>query len=565
MGVRRAMEMVLAEANKEEGPIFTYGPLIHNKQVMDLLESKGVTSIEDVSKLEDGTILIRAHGIPPDKRKMLKSCGIRILDATCPRVAKVQAIIRYHTKKGFTAVIAGDRNHAEVIGLLGYGNGQAHVISAPEDVSNLPEMNKVLLVAQTTQDEQNFEEIKSEIKKRFPDALVIDTICDATHHRQAEIRSFSGQVDGVVVVGGYHSGNTRRLAEVSQAAGLPTFHIETEEELEKEKLSSMEVIGVTAGASTPNWMIRNVVRKIESVRSSKEGILGRGILRIIKSLFLSNFIVALGALALAFSAMIISGRNPDYIHPSLAFFYIYAMHIFNRFLDKGASIYNDPERAHFNKRNKALLIFSGVASMIGALTLSYFISPTVLFVMVGFSLLGIIYSIPIVPVSRRHLWKYTKIKDIPGSKTLSEALGWSVVIALIPLIEPVQAEWTASIVSFVFVFSLVYVRSALFDIFQFQGDLIVGAETLPVSIGIKRTIVVLKEVIISAGFLILGAGLFGFVGVVCFLLLLCFITSFLSILAYEKRWLLPGKRLEGLVEANLYFAGLLALFWHLLS
>ena len=136
MGVRRAMEMVLSEANRGRGRILTYGPLIHNKQVMDLLASKGVNVIEDIPDQGRETVVIRAHGIPPQKRLALRETGLKIIDATCPKVARVQAIIRYHTKKGYTAVIVGDEDHAEVIGLMGYSKGQVHVIQSAEGVSS---------------------------------------------------------------------------------------------------------------------------------------------------------------------------------------------------------------------------------------------------------------------------------------------------------------------------------------------------------------------------------------------------------------------------------------------
>jgi len=151
MGVRRALEKVLGQAYKEPGPIFTYGPLIHNEQVMKLLESKGVRVAKDISTLKEGTLIIRAHGIPPQERKLLKNSGLKIIDATCPRVARVQALIRYHTHKGYLAVIVGEQDHPEVIGLKGHGNGRALVISTSEEVSLLPEGEKILVVAQTTQ------------------------------------------------------------------------------------------------------------------------------------------------------------------------------------------------------------------------------------------------------------------------------------------------------------------------------------------------------------------------------------------------------------------------------
>ena len=565
MGVRRAMEMVLEETNKGEGCIYTFGPLIHNKQVLELLESKGVKTVENLDGLENEAIVIRAHGIPPSQRKLLKSSGLRLIDATCPRVARVQSIIRYHTKKGYTAVIVGERDHPEVIGLMGYGNGRAHVINSACEVADLPDAEKIFIVAQTTQNEQKYREILKAIRKRFPEVLVFETICEATHNRQKEVRSFAGHVDGVVVVGGYHSGNTRRLVQVSEAAGLLTFHLETEKELNKEKLSSMEVVGVTAGASTPNWMINNVVKEIEAIRSRRETFLGRWIRHSFKTLFLSNFVVAFGAFFLSYAATIISGRKPDLIHPSLAFLYIYAMHVLNRFLDKGASTYNDPERANYYRRHRIWLILTGIASIMGALALSYYLGARVFFAMAGLSILGIIYSIPVVPISLRHLWRYSKIKDIPGSKTLSEALGWSAVITLLPLLESGQVEWPAAIISFLLVFSMVYVRSALFDIFQVQGDLIVGVETLPITLGEKRTLLLLKGIILSTALILIAVPIFGLAGPFSYCLLLPLLSLLISLLIYEKRWLYTGTRLEAIVEGNFYLAGLLGLIWHLLS
>ena len=565
MGVRRAMERVLTEANKGKGPIFTFGPLIHNNQVLELLESKGITQIEETGGLEHGTIVIRAHGIPPQQRQLLKSSDLRIIDATCPRVARVQSIIRYHTSKGYTAVIVGDKAHPEVIGLVGYGNGQAHVINSPSEVSDLPDSSHLIVVAQTTQEEKKFHEIVNVIKQRFSDALVFNTICDATHNRQKEVSSFAGHVDGVVVVGGYNSGNTQRLVQVSKAAGIPTFHVETEKELDKEKLSAMEVIGVTAGASTPNWMIKNIVKEIESIRGRREHFLSRGINQALKFLLLSNFLAAFGAFSLAHAAAIISGRKPDLIHPSIAFFYIYAMHVLNRFLDKGASTYNDPERANFYKRHAFFLILSGIASIVGALLLSHHIGPHVFFAMTGLSILGIIYSVPIVPMRLRHLWRYSRIKDIPGSKTFSEATAWAAVITLLPLLEPVPKDWGAMIIAFLTVFSMAYVRSALFDIFQVQGDLIVGVETLPITLGEKRTLLLLKGVILSAALILLVAFILGLVSPFSYVLIFCLLTMTLCLVIYEKRWLYPGTQMEYLVEGNFYLAGLLGLIWQILS
>ena len=353
MGVRRAMEMVLAEANKRrDGPLFTFGPLIHNNQVLDLLASKGVCSVEDLEGIQSGEIVIRAHGIPPHQRQALNRSGLKTIDATCPKVARVQAIIRSHSRKGRTSIIVGDRDHAEVIGLMGYSVGPVHVIQKVDDVAQLPVLEKVFVVAQTTQNQQSFQEVVKALKERFSDVLVFNTICDATQERQQEVRSLAGQVDAVVVVGGYHSGNTRRLAQVSREAGLPTFHIETEKDLDKQMLSGMEVVGVTAGASTPNWMIKNVVREIESIRARGDSPLLRLIRQGLKFLVLSNLLASMGAFSFAYTASLLAEGHPGFIFPLVASLYIFAMHVINRFLDRGASAYNDPARATFLRKKQ---------------------------------------------------------------------------------------------------------------------------------------------------------------------------------------------------------------------
>jgi 4-hydroxy-3-methylbut-2-enyl diphosphate reductase len=561
MGVRRALEKVLGEAYKEPGPIFTYGPLIHNEQVMNLLASKGVEVAKDISALKQGTIIIRAHGIPPQDRKLLKNSGLRIIDATCPRVARVQALIRYHTHKGYLAVIVGEPDHPEVIGLKGHGNGKAFVISTSEEVSLLPEADKILVVAQTTQEKQTYDRIVEAVKKRYPQALVFNTICGATEKRQDEVRALATHVDGIVVVGGFHSGNTRRLAQVASSTGLPVFHVETDKQLDREKLSAMEIIGVTAGASTPNWMINKVVQKIESIRSRKETALNRFLRYAVKFIFQCNLVAAFGAFSLGHAVNVLSGRNPDLILPSLAFLYIYAMHVLNRLLDKGASTYNDPERAAFYRKYRRLLILSGLVAISGALALSALLGFPALLATAGLSILGTVYSLPIVPLSRRHVWRYSKIKDIPGSKTFAQAFAWAVVMALIPLLGIARGPLTGEIVSFFFVFSVVYVRSAFFDILQVQGDLIVGSETLPITLGEKRTLWLLKSVLLVGSIVLAAAPFFKWVGPFAYLLLLCYLTLTLCILAYEKRLLYPGNLSEAFVEASFFLAGVLALFW----
>ncbi len=564
MGVRRAMEMVLEEANRHGGTIYTYGPLIHNKQVLELLESKNVKAIENITGLNSGTLVIRAHGIPPGERNLLKSSGLRIIDATCPRVAKVQAIIRYHAKKGYIPVIVGDKDHAEVIGLKGYGGDKARVIGDIDELWDLPDSARLCLVAQTTQSEDLYAEICDLVRIKYPNALIFNTICEATGERQAEVKSLAGNVDGMVVVGGRHSGNTRRLAQISEETGTPTFHIETEKELKKEDFSSMETVGITAGASTPNWMIKNVVKELETIQGRGETIIERWLKKGFKFLRLSNLLVSLGAFSLSYAAAVLSQRKPDISYPLIAFLYIYAIHVLYRFLDKGASTYNDPERAGFYKRHKNFLVFTSVLAGVSALVISYYQGMTVFLIMTCLTLLGILYSIPIVPMSLRHVWRYAKIKDIPGSKTLLEALAWAIVITLLPAMAISGLSWGAVVITFIIVFSMAFVRTAFFDVFQVQGDLIVGVETLPISLGEKRTITLLKWIIVIAAAILVIAPFFGLVSLFSLMLIISLFTLAMTFNAYENRRIYPGPLLELLVEGNLFLAGLLALFWQMI-
>jgi len=564
MGVRRAMEIVLAEAHKQRGPLYTFGPLIHNKLVLDLLSSKGVKPVEDLNGLQSGRIVIRAHGIPPQVRETIKKTGLKAIDATCPKVARVQAIIRYHTKKGYSAVIVGDRDHAEVIGLKGYGQTPAHVIQGVKDVPFLPQLDRVVVVAQTTQNEQTFHEVIRALEERFPELLVFDTICDATHQRQQEVRSFARQVDAIVVVGGYHSGNTQRLAQVSREAGLPTFHVESEKDLDRGKLAGMDLIGVTAGASTPNWIIKDVVRKIEGFRGRGYNPLARCMKQVLKYLVLSNLFVASGAFSFAYAIAFFSKRASDFTLPSITFFYIYAMHILNRFLDKGAGAYNDPERASFLKNHRRPLITAGIISIVTALALSGRMGIFTVMALGGLCLFGIIYSIPFLPEKIRHRHPYSKIKDIPASRTLSESLAWVAVIAILPLLEIKPISWPTAIISILIVFLMSFVRAGLSDIFQAQGDLIVGTETLPIMLGEKKTLILLRFFLVAAGSILTVCPLLGLVDAFSFVLLLPLFTLSLCLIAYERRWLYPGIRLEAMVEGNFILAGLLAILWQAL-
>ncbi|MBT8490008.1 MAG: 4-hydroxy-3-methylbut-2-enyl diphosphate reductase, partial [Deltaproteobacteria bacterium] len=272
MGVRRAVDIVLDIAeNKGNEKVYTYGPLIHNPQTIELLRKRGVVPIDTIDDIKDGTIIIRAHGISLEERHKLKEKGIKIIDATCPKVARVQSIIKKHASLGYTVLIAGDRDHPEVVGLLGYSSGRGVVINNQDDIDMLPECDKVCVVAQTTQHSMEYEELIRRIKTRFPSILVFNTICDSTERRQEEIRNLASEMDAMIVVGGKNSANTKRLAQISRENKTPTFHIETADDLKEISINGYSNIGVSAGASTPNWIIDGVIDYLIQYRDDRGG------------------------------------------------------------------------------------------------------------------------------------------------------------------------------------------------------------------------------------------------------------------------------------------------------
>ena len=199
MGVRRAVDLTLDLVNQEEN-ISTFGPLIHNPQVLEVLQDKGVGILKKIPKAATGTVIIRAHGVPPAKKDELRRSGLTVKDATCPRVLKVQAIISKHRKEGKATVIIGDKNHAEVEGLMGYAGPECQVVENQAEAMALSLPSPYIIVSQTTQDERVFEAITEIITSRNPGGEVFNTICDSTHLRQEEVRKLCEQVEAVVVV-----------------------------------------------------------------------------------------------------------------------------------------------------------------------------------------------------------------------------------------------------------------------------------------------------------------------------------------------------------------------------
>jgi len=276
-GVERAIQIAREEAQGGARRVYTDGPLIHNKQMMDALSQEDVREVGDYQSKEqlnleepeekEAVVVVRAHGISPQRRDYLKGLGLPFRDGTCPDVGIIAGKVKSHAEKGYSVVIFGDPAHPEVIGLMGYAQGRGHVVHSMDDLQNLPDLGgRVAMVSQSTMFTHEFKSLTEELSKLYPGLVVFDTICGATKERQSDlVELVRDGAEAIVVIGGKHSANTRKLAKLATSHNRPTFHVETAEDLDFAELQKFSTVGVTAGASTPEFIIRSICEKLETL------------------------------------------------------------------------------------------------------------------------------------------------------------------------------------------------------------------------------------------------------------------------------------------------------------
>ncbi len=261
-GVKRAVDMVYEEIEKG-GKVFTYGPIIHNDEVVGDLASKGVGvihTIEELKTIAEGTIIIRSHGVSREVFDIIKAQGLRIIDATCPYVIKIHKIVKEQSESGRHIIIIGNDKHPEVEGIKGWCVNNYTIIENAAEAENLDlsANEKICIVSQTTFNYKNFQDLVEIISKKGYDIIVLNTICNATEERQTEASQLAKDSDAMIIIGSQHSSNTRKLYEISKLECENTYYIQTLRDLDLEELKSFRSVGITAGASTPNNIIKEV-------------------------------------------------------------------------------------------------------------------------------------------------------------------------------------------------------------------------------------------------------------------------------------------------------------------
>ncbi len=269
-GVRRAVEMSESAAREHAGGVQTWGPLIHNPQVVGRLEEQGVAVAEEMDHLGGEAFVVSAYGVEHAVLEAAGARGMKIVDATCPVVTRAHSLAFKLVEEGYQIIAVGDHGHPEMVTLKEALGDKVTVVHTREEAAGVKLRGRIGVVSQTTQSMENFRQIVGDIALRTKEMKVVNTLCPAITVRQEEAEVLIEQVDALVVVGGHHSSNTTRLAEIGRSRGLPTYHIEVASELDPTWFVGVRRAGVMSGASTPDWTIAEVVRRLQEIGAAAE-------------------------------------------------------------------------------------------------------------------------------------------------------------------------------------------------------------------------------------------------------------------------------------------------------
>nr|WP_320132266.1 4-hydroxy-3-methylbut-2-enyl diphosphate reductase [uncultured Holophaga sp.] len=501
-GVRRAMDAVLETSSRREGPVRTLGPLIHNPQALELLSRRGVDVVSAPQDAQDGTLVIRAHGVPvqdlQELRRRQQEGELRLVNATCPEVAKVHARIRKWSPKGYFTVILGSHGHAESVAHQSFAACGSVIVANMEEARALTDgqLAKVLVVAQTTFTAKDYAEITEYLKTRAGDALFENTICQDTTRRQAEAQELAETVDYVVVVGGKNSSNTKHLAELARRHGKPVQFVETAPDLDLAAFDGVETVGILAGASTPTWLVEEVVEVLEAC--------GRGpgtLARVLRAAFGTPALMAIGAGFMTLGIHHWISTSMGWAYPLLSACYTGAMFLLSPYLDPMGVGTKGPARARFLERNRGLLLAAGSTCLLVALGLALWLGAGSLLLVMVASLFGLTYKRGFKVGSRT-----LSLRAIPGSKDLLVALALGVVAVALPLWHHGLLWNGPAWAGFLLVAGQAFARSIIHNIRDMQNDQILGRETLPILLGKRRATWVVAGVMLLALFVALGTG-----------------------------------------------------------
>jgi 4-hydroxy-3-methylbut-2-enyl diphosphate reductase len=479
-GVRRAVDIAL-EASARFGhqeAVRTLGPLIHNPQALDHLARRGITMVGTAQDLSEGSVIIRAHGVPLEELRALaerrRQGRIRVFNGTCPAVARVQALIRRQSARGGFTIILGHPGHAEVCAHHSFAQAGCAVIQTQDEAEALPPacLQGALVVAQTTFSTTEFQAITSRLKARHPNLRIQNTVCPDTCQRQAEARSLAEWVDAVVVVGGRASNNTRHLVEVVQEMGKPVQWVEQASDLDLPPLRGLNTVGLLAGASTPTWTVDEVVETLEQAGQPSRL---RRAWRISRTLQLP---VALGAGLLTLLLHWQLEWHTGWSGPALPVLFQLALCAILPYLDPLGIDAQGWLHGQFLAKQRSVFIAFGGACALAALLAAITLGAGVLAGTVVLGFLPFLYQR--LPISQR-------LAQVPALKDLGQAIAPMLLAVVLPWTQGRPTTPVQLALACIVLFSVSLAAHSLRHIWVFRKDQIIGREVLSVAIGSHAT------------------------------------------------------------------------------
>ena len=563
-GVKYAVEKTFSQASKSNEEIYVDGHLIHNPQTLDMLEKTGVKTYEDtgddMSVLDDKTVIIRAHGISPERREALSNHAKKIVNLTCKYVAKIQALVKKHSSLGYRVIVIGNPTHPEIIGVCGFAQ-DVYVVYKDEDIEKLPEDDKkTLIVAQTTLQKETFNKFVSQIQDKYKNSELIikNTICEATEQRQNEILDIAKRNDVVLVIGGSESSNTRNLYKIASSI-KPSFYVEFKEDLEKIDLTPYKNVGIMAGASTPDWLIEDIAQTIKDNYSSS---FYRGINKVFDFLNYGYIFFSFGAFLMSYAIYDILNKPFQYrIGVIVALYYLF-MSLGNGYSNYTIKI-SDKRRYLFYQKYKPAFLTIIVVSALIMFYLAYNVDIGILMLTILSTLLGTAYNISFEKNDRfNHSFFFRLFKKLVPFKAIIISIAVTTLLngSILLLNRNILKENTLSYlfsVSIVFIF--MFIRQALIEIKFSQSDKIAGAVTLTTYIDSDKLAIItaIIPIILLIGVIIANIFFSDFNNMKYFIPVLY--SSIISFIVMKRRVITSRHLFSILIDSTLYVLFLAAL------
>ncbi len=560
MGVKRAVDKTLKESVFTKH-IATFGPLIHNPQTLSLFQEKGVTIIDSPESAQAGTVIIRAHGVAPNVLRALRARpGVRICNATCPKVANVQGAIKKYSQMGYHTLIVGDSKHAEVMGLKGYAQSGCTVIANEQEAKTVRHHPKLLVISQTTFNWQRFETIAEIITAQNEDVVVKNTICDSTWQRQNEVKKLATIVDALIIIGGKNSANTQRLGSIASRLCRHVYTVENTNELPVAELRQFATIGVASGASTPTWLINEVVLFLKTMAKSGQ----KRMFHFMIFLLRTQLVPAAAGFILTLGFMHYLRFETNLLYPIISALYLLAMNQINNLLDLKFLRLLEPEKYYYFNTFRPFFITVSAISLAAVLLSAYGLArPFTAALFLSLAIIaGLVYKIRF-PLPG-HKQPSFSLSDIPGSKDIVFSLAMAGVTILVPVLgqENLVHDWYNISFVCIFVITITLTNSFFRDIKNILDDKVIGNETIPVVIGKGRTYLLMSVLFAVLAFIVAVTAAAGFVHLrnLFFLLVTLYLAATVTIFSRIETDL-NGETIALLSQMNYFIIGTAAYIW----